>query len=100
MGYALVLLQQLSALHVVITMTGGSEFRASRGGELNRSSCVAHRLGPMQHSLLVVPRNPSAVGFGTTTSSAVAKGSHVDLTSSFQSIPLGRWFAHRCWSSS
>ncbi|KAF9503504.1 hypothetical protein BS47DRAFT_1402342 [Hydnum rufescens UP504] len=39
------------------------------------------------------PMQPSQSGIGTTTSSAVAKGSHVDLTSSFQSIPLGRWFA-------
>ncbi|KAF9505178.1 hypothetical protein BS47DRAFT_1368263 [Hydnum rufescens UP504] len=39
------------------------------------------------------PTQPISGWVGTTTSSAVAKGSHVDLTSSFQSIPLGRWFA-------
>jgi hypothetical protein len=39
------------------------------------------------------PTQPISSLVETTTTSAVAEGSHVDLMSSFQSIPLGRWFA-------
>ncbi|KAF9510247.1 hypothetical protein BS47DRAFT_1396172 [Hydnum rufescens UP504] len=96
-GHALVLLQQLSALHVVITMTGGVNFMfnplASHGGELNRSSHGGAPTGPNATFSVSGPTQPISGWVGTTTSSAVAKGSHVNLTSSFQSIPLGRWFA-------
>ncbi|KAF9503238.1 hypothetical protein BS47DRAFT_1402599 [Hydnum rufescens UP504] len=71
----------------------GSEFRASRGGELNRSSRGGAPTGPNATFSVSGPTQPISGWVGTTTSSAVAKGSHVDLTSSFQSIPLGRWFA-------
>ncbi|KAF9504611.1 hypothetical protein BS47DRAFT_1368656 [Hydnum rufescens UP504] len=71
----------------------GSEFHASCGGELNRSSHSGTLTGPNATFSVSGPMQPISGWVGTTTSSAVAKGSHVDLMSSFQSIPLGRWFA-------
>ncbi|KAF9518037.1 hypothetical protein BS47DRAFT_1359084 [Hydnum rufescens UP504] len=71
----------------------GSEFCASCGGELNRSSRGGTLTGPNAIFSVSGPTQPISSWVGTTTSSAVAKGSHVDLTSSSQSIPLGRWFA-------
>ncbi|KAF9520822.1 hypothetical protein BS47DRAFT_1386991 [Hydnum rufescens UP504] len=52
-----------------------------------------HLTGPNATFSVSGPTQPISGWVGTTTSSAVAKGSHVNLMSSFQSIPLGRWFA-------
>jgi hypothetical protein len=62
---------------------------ASHGGEPNRSSHGGAPTGPNTTLSVSGPTQPISGSVETTTTSAVAEGSHVDLMSSFQSIPLG-----------